>query len=141
MRIRTSLALVALLAGIAGAMPSADRMLFFDQGDTGSIVISTAPTTPTQIFSNSAAALKTSLTTNSTNAIFIVGGSSTAANPMSTFSTFSISLTTGSYYVPPQNSTITFTTVSFDGVVPFQGPLWAVAQGTGGTFIIRQRVK
>ena len=122
--------------GIAGAFE-----MQIDPTYTGSVAVSTSVNSPTQLFVSDLSAMRTYVVNTSTNVVYIVGMSTTAANPVTTPSLFSISLTTGSFYIPAAVG-ISSPTWSPDGPIdPFRGPLWAVANSQGGTVIQRFRAK
>lgn len=123
-----------ILTGIFSSRSQAFE-LSVDATNTGSVVVSTSPVTPTQILTNSQAAMRTWITNYSTNTIYLVGPST---GSLTTPATFSISLTTGSFYMVG-GSSITFTPDGPDD--PYRGPMWAVTSGGGGTSILRFRAK
>lgn len=110
--------------------------LSVDLTNTGSVTVSTSPVTPTQILTNSQAAMRTWIMNNSTNTVYLVGPSTTS---LTTAATFSISLTTGSFYLLGNSSSTFFTPDGFND--PYRGPMWAVTSGGGGTSILRFRAK
>lgn len=114
------------------------RTLTMDTTDSGAIIVSTAPTSPTQILSYNPNAVRTIIINPSTTTVFLSGMTSTST---STPFAFSISLTTGSFYIAGSTTTQT-NTFSPDGPYDsFTGPLWAVTNGGTGTSIERVRFK
>ena len=110
-----------------------------DPNQTGSILISNNALAPTQVFLNDPSAMRTFIVNTSSNNVFIVGYSTSSQLSISTFSTVSTSLSTGTYFVAAGTSTFsniatpnTYTTWSPDGMNdPYRGPLWAVSSGNG----------
>lgn len=132
---RISLAL--LISGMTIGM-AWSRMLLLDPVDSGSIIITTVTTSPTRVFTNNPNALKSFIINTSSNNVFFVGYSTSAAGSINTAGTVSTDLTTGNYYLLGSSSA----TIMLDGPDnPFTGPLWAVATGNGGSVIQRVRFK
>jgi len=108
-----------------------------DPTQTGSIVVSSNPGSPTQIFVNDMSAMRTYIVNSSTNNIFIVGFSTTSALSVSSASVVSTNLSTGSFYIAGATTTVANgpvvpTIFSPDGVNdPYRGPIWAVSGGSG----------
>jgi hypothetical protein len=105
-----------------------------DPIDTGGVVVSNSPATPTKVLSKNDFANRTWLLNLSTNTIYLVGPSTTSVSG-DTPATFSISLTTGSFYLVG-GSSVTFTP---DGAEPYRGAMWAVSTGSGGSSLLRFR--
>lgn len=117
-----------------------------DPTQTGMIQISTNSATPTQIFNNDPSAMRTYIVNTSTNAIWIVGFSTTTAISISSASVVNVSTTSasGSFFLPAEANSSNFTNqpiyFSPDGPIdPYRGPMWAVSAGQGGAFIERFR--
>lgn len=130
--------LLVVLATSSKADQTATVSLIMDPTDSGEVVISTGPSTPTQILSNNPSALRTYIINLGSNTVFLAGGNPSATTPLTTFTPFSVSISTGSFFLVGSSGTVTF---SPDGVVPFTGPMWAFAQGQGGTTLQRARFK
>jgi len=133
---RRTIALVLVfgfLSGIAGAFE-----FNIDPNQTGSIVVSNNFTTPTQIFTNDPAAMRTYIINTSTSNIFIVGFSTTSALSISSASIVSTSLVSGSFYIVASTSPYPASTLKIpivfspDGPTdPYRGPMWAVSSNLG----------
>lgn len=115
-----------------------------DPNQSGSIAISGTAGAPTQIFTNDPTAMRTYIVNITTNNIFIVGYSTTSALSISTFSTVSTSLVSGSFFIPASTNTVTggapvpVVWSPDGGTDPYRGPMWAVS-GNGGVSITRFR--
>jgi hypothetical protein len=107
--------------------------LNLDPAQTGAVLISSVPATPTQVFTSDLAATKSVIVNTSTATIFIVGYSTTSASNGA--ATISTQTTTGSFIVPGGSTTFTL-----DGNNdPYRGPLWAATNGNGNIVIQRLR--
>lgn len=110
------------------------RSVSIDPNQSGSLSVSLVGTSPTQIFTNDPSAVRSYIVNTSTNVLYIVGYSTTSALGIGTNGAFSISLTTGSFFIPATAANVQPTLFSLDGPNDsFTGPVWAVLAGTGGT--------
>lgn len=111
-----------------------------DPAQCGTKVLSIDGSAPTQIFLNDSAANKSWVLNTSTNVVYIVGYSTTSFQQKGTNATFSISLSTGSFYLPAVAANTQPIPFYLDGPNdPFTGPVWAVAAGQGGSTLLRCR--
>lgn len=125
--------MVAFCLTVVGSLWA--RELTIDTTDSGSILISTSSLTPTLILSNNPAALRTYIVNPSSNVVFLSGMSTTST---STPAPFSLSTSTGSYFLAVSTPNYVF---SPDGPSDsFTGPMWAVSPGQNTT-IQRIRMK
>lgn len=136
-------AMVLVFSGFALA-----RELTIDPTDSGSISVSTNAVSPTLILTNNPAALRTYILNMSTNNIYLGGLPSTVIST-STPAAFSISTSSGNFYIagataPFAGAPLIPTFFSPDGPGDsYTGPLWAVSSGTcvSGAACIIQRVR
>ena len=117
---------------------SYDFSVMIDTIDTGAISVSTSAATPTQILSSNPAATRTWIINTSTATVYLSGPNPTASSPLTTVQPFSISLTTGSFYLVG-GSTQTWSPDGING--PYRGPMWAVVSAGTSLSIIRERSK
>lgn len=111
--------------------------LSLDPNQCSALAISTSPVTPTQIFAADAQATKTYVLNVSTNPVYIVGFSTTSVLGITTNAAFSISLSTGSFYLPAVAANVQPIAFELDGPdTPFTGPLWGVSASNGLTMTI-----
>ncbi len=116
------------------------RSLSIDPSQSGSLAISSDSSNPTQIFSNDPAAVRSYIVNTSTNVLYIVGFSTSSNKSVTQSATFSISTTTGSFFIPATAANVQPTLFSLDGPNDsFTGPVWAVAP-SGGMNIERIRM-
>lgn len=131
-----------LFASIIASIFAFRAMAFefnIDPTQTGSILVTSTASTPTQIFTNDPSAMRTYILNLSTANIFIVGFSTTGSASPSTAGTISTSLASGSFFIPPSTGSIQ-NFWSPDGVNdPYRGPMWATASGATGAVIQRFR--
>lgn len=129
------LALLPFISGVAFA-----GIVNIDPGQSGAVVVSATAATPTQLFTSDSAASKTCVVNVSTNPVYVVGFSTTSYKQQGINATFSVSTSSGSFYLPPVASAgVAGAPFCFDGPDnAFTGPLWAVA-ATGGNIVIKIR--
>lgn len=131
--------LAAVLIPILSAWAAA-RSLNLDPNQCSALSIGIVATSPTQVFTNDPAATKSYVINTSTNVVYIVGYSTTSARSISTNAAFSISLSTGSFYLPAVAANTQPIPFVLDGPAdPYTGPLWAVAGPSGAAVILRCR--
>lgn len=133
-RLYAGVLVIPFLAGMVLA-----NSLNIDPGQSGAVIVSANAGSPTQLFTSDFAATKTCLVNISSNTIYVVGYSTTSAKSITVNANFSISQSTGSFYLPGTASSTNPPQYCFDGPGdPFTGPLWA-ATTSGGNIVVKMR--